>query len=162
MLLGGQAQILPRWCFSWSPDLVWPENGVKLLGIISWAYILLSGPAPLFKYQQGMNSTSNKLISHIYGEDTWPWRLVLETINICPTLVILTRRTYEVGHKKIAGQQYPSSGKLPKFFNFFIDVQLIFSPRWPVNQWHNNKKIVKLQIFHYLPYRQNIPWGVFV
>ena len=44
MLLRGQAQILLRWCFLWSPDLVWPENGVKLLGIISWAYILLSGP----------------------------------------------------------------------------------------------------------------------
>ena len=44
MLLRGQAQILLRWCFLWSPDLVWPENGVKLLGIISWAYIPLSGP----------------------------------------------------------------------------------------------------------------------
>ena len=44
MLLRGQAQILLRWCFLWSPGLVWPENGVKLLGIISWAYILLSGP----------------------------------------------------------------------------------------------------------------------
>ena len=30
-----QPQIIMRWCFSWSPDLVWPENDVKLFGIIS-------------------------------------------------------------------------------------------------------------------------------
>ena len=41
----------------------------------------------------------------------------------------------------------PSSGKLPKFSNFLIVVQLIFCIRWFVNQLHNNQKMIKLGYF---------------
>ena len=52
----------------------------------------------------------------------------------------LQNKTIKVGN----GSLLPSSGKLPKFGNFLIVVQLIFSSCFPVNQLHNNQKMVKL------------------
>ena len=55
----------------------------------------------------------------------------------------LQNKTIKVGN----GSLLPSNGKLPKFGNVLIVVQLMYCPHLHVNQLHDNKKIVQVGYF---------------